>query len=108
MKRTPRTDRRHSKSDATTRISSGQITYVSAGTAAHPMNHPLLNNVVTTSARSAFAVELPQQIGQEMGRGGSGTVFQALNTSTGDFVAVKRVALHDIDNDSLAAIKVID
>jgi serine/threonine protein kinase len=45
-------------------------------------------------------------MGQEIGRGGFGTVFQALNTNTGDFVAVKRVALHDIDNDSLASIKV--
>jgi serine/threonine protein kinase len=46
-------------------------------------------------------------MGQEIGRGGFGTVFQALNTNTGDFVAVKRVALHDIDNDSLASIKVV-
>ncbi|CAM9545053.1 unnamed protein product, partial [Phaeothamnion confervicola] len=45
------------------------------------------------------------QIGHEIGRGGFGTVFQALNTDTGDFVAVKRVALHNIDSDSLAAIR---
>jgi serine/threonine protein kinase len=45
-----------------------------------------------------------QQIGQEIGRGGFGTVFEALCTDTGDFVAVKRVALHNIDSDSLASI----
>lgn len=63
--------------------------------------------------RSRAGIDVPRvtngqvtyQIGSEIGRGYTGVVFQALNTENGDFVAIKRVGLHDIDNDSLAAIK---
>lgn len=51
-----------------------------------------------------FVVE--QQIGQEIGRGGFGTVFQALNTATGDFVAVKRMEMDSVKLDAGASIKV--
>lgn len=47
-----------------------------------------------------------QQIGQEIGRGGFGTVFQALNTATGDFVAVKRMEMDSVKLDAGASIKV--
>lgn len=40
---------------------------------------------------------LPQQLGAEIGRGGFGAVFQALNMATGDVVAVKRLDLKDVD-----------
>lgn len=46
-----------------------------------------------------------QQIGQEIGRGGFGTVFQALNTATGDFVAVKRMDMDSVQLDAGASIK---
>ncbi len=49
---------------------------------------------------------LEQQIGQEIGRGGFGTVFQALNTATGDFVAVKRMEMDSVKLDAGASIKV--
>lgn len=47
-----------------------------------------------------------QQIGQEIGRGGFGIVFQALNTATGDFVAVKRMEMDSVKLDAGASIKV--
>lgn len=47
-----------------------------------------------------------QQIGQEIGRGGFGVVFQALNTATGDFVAVKRMEMDSVKLDAGASIKV--
>lgn len=53
--------------------------------------------------RWAWAGE--QQIGQEIGRGGFGTVFQALNTATGDFVAVKRMDMDSVQLDAGASIK---
>lgn len=37
-----------------------------------------------------------QQLGDELGRGGFGTVYKGLNTVTGDFVAVKSVALRSV------------
>ena len=43
--------------------------------------------------------------GLEIGRGGYATVFQALNTETGDFVAIKRVSLQNIDQDDLNSIE---
>ncbi|CBN77119.1 MEKK and related serine/threonine protein kinases amardillo repeat-containing protein [Ectocarpus siliculosus] len=46
-----------------------------------------------------------QQIGQEIGRGGFGVVFQALNTATGDFVAVKRMEMDSVKLDAGASIK---
>lgn len=49
---------------------------------------------------------LEQQIGQEIGRGGFGIVFQALNTATGDFVAVKRMEMDSVKLDAGASIKV--
>ncbi len=48
------------------------------------------------------------QIGAEIGRGGFGVVFQALNVEVGDFVAVKRFPLNAINAESLGAIEVIN
>lgn len=45
------------------------------------------------------------QMGAEIGRGGFGVVFQALNVEVGDFVAVKRFPLTAIDAESLASIE---
>ncbi len=45
------------------------------------------------------------RIGQQIGRGGVGVVYQALNTETADWVAVKCVALDTLDNESLASIR---
>ncbi len=45
------------------------------------------------------------RIGKQIGRGGFGLVYQALNTETGDWVAVKCVSLCSIDNDSLESIR---
>ncbi len=45
------------------------------------------------------------RIGQKIGRGGFGMVYQALNTETGDLVAVKCVSLHNIDKPSLESIR---
>ncbi|CAM9558941.1 unnamed protein product [Ectocarpus fasciculatus] len=44
-------------------------------------------------------------MGAEIGRGGFGVVFQALNVEVGDFVAVKRFPLTAIDAESLASIE---
>jgi serine/threonine protein kinase len=42
-------------------------------------------------------VELrPYRLGRELGRGGFGVVFEALNTQTGESVAVKRVSLANV------------
>lgn len=46
------------------------------------------------------------QVGAEIGRGGFGVVFQALNVEVGDFVAVKRFPLSSINAESLGAIEV--
>lgn len=53
-----------------------------------------------------WGLPVEQQIGQEIGRGGFGTVFQALNTATGDFVAVKRMDMDSVKLDAGASIKV--
>ena len=53
-----------------------------------------------------FNINASQQIGAEIGRGGFGVVFQALNVEVGDFVAVKRFPLTAIDAESLASIEV--
>ena len=45
-------------------------------------------------------------IGNEIGRGGFGIVYQAFNASTGQTVAVKRFLLHSIDKESLSSIEV--
>lgn len=45
-------------------------------------------------------------MGTEIGRGGFAVVFQAMNTQTGDFVAVKRFPLHAIEKESLISIEV--
>ncbi len=45
------------------------------------------------------------RIGQQIGRGGFGLVYQALNTETADWVAVKCVSLQSIDNVSLESIR---
>ncbi len=49
-----------------------------------------------------------QQIGAEIGRGGFGVVFQALNVEVGDFVAIKRFPLNAIDAESLGSIEVLE
>ncbi|CAN0461992.1 unnamed protein product, partial [Ectocarpus sp. 12 AP-2014] len=49
--------------------------------------------------------DVSYQIGQEIGRGGFGVVFQALNTATGDFVAVKRMEMDSVKLDAGASIK---
>jgi len=46
-------------------------------------------------------------IGNEIGRGGFGIVYQAFNASTGQTVAVKRFLLHSIDKESLSSIEVV-
>eukprot|EP00639_Heterosigma_akashiwo_P023535 CAMPEP_0206412720 /NCGR_PEP_ID=MMETSP0294-20121207/34200_1 /ASSEMBLY_ACC=CAM_ASM_000327 /TAXON_ID=39354 /ORGANISM="Heterosigma akashiwo, Strain CCMP2393" /LENGTH=134 /DNA_ID=CAMNT_0053873999 /DNA_START=31 /DNA_END=431 /DNA_ORIENTATION=+ len=46
------------------------------------------------------------QMGSEIGRGGFGVVFNALNLETGDFVAVKRVSLENIDQESMGQLQV--
>ena len=43
------------------------------------------------------------QLGEKIGRGGHGTVFQAWHLETGAFVAVKRISLEDIDDEVLAS-----
>lgn len=50
-------------------------------------------------------LKLIQQMGAEIGRGGFGVVFQALNVEVGDFVAVKRFPLNAIDAESLSSIE---
>lgn len=44
-----------------------------------------------------------QQLGAEIGRGGFGAVYQALNIHTGDMVAVKRLELAPADDANDAA-----
>ena len=43
------------------------------------------------------------QLGEKVGSGGHGVVFQAWHLETGAFVAVKRIALEDIDDEVLAS-----
>mmetsp|Transcript_36161 Transcript_36161/g.47691 ORF Transcript_36161/g.47691 Transcript_36161/m.47691 type:complete len:1189 (+) Transcript_36161:175-3741(+) len=45
------------------------------------------------------------QMGTEIGRGGFGLVFNALNMETGDFVAVKRVSLENIEQESMSQLQ---
>lgn len=77
------------ESEQCTKISNGRITYVSE------QFLPLVLDLMPI-----------QQIGSEIGRGGFGIVFQALNVQTGDFVAVKRFPLKAIEDDSLSSIEV--
>ncbi|CAM9414830.1 unnamed protein product, partial [Choristocarpus tenellus] len=71
-----------------------------------PQTMPKVNaTLLLVSLNLPPNISCSQQIGQEIGRGGFGTVFQALNTDTGDFVAVKRVALHNVNKGSLASVK---
>ena len=45
------------------------------------------------------------QLGDEIGKGGFGTVYRGLNTETGDFVAVKQLPLRGMDKADLAAMQ---
>lgn len=47
-----------------------------------------------------------QQLGDEIGKGGFGTVFKGLNVRTGDFVAIKRMSLRSVDKDEISSMQV--
>jgi serine/threonine protein kinase len=47
-----------------------------------------------------------QQLGAEIGRGGFGIVYGALDLRNGRSVAIKQVSLRDIDKDELLSIEV--
>lgn len=77
------------ESEQSVKISNGRVTYVSGQFSAY-----------------FLVIIAVQQIGSEIGRGGFGIVFQALNVQTGDFVAVKRFPLKAIEDESLSSIEV--
>lgn len=56
-------------------------------------------------AAPAFARGGLQNLGDEIGKGGFGTVFRALNTETGDFVAIKRLGLRSLDKSDLESLQ---
>eukprot|EP01029_Cantina_marsupialis_P012526 TRINITY_DN2766_c1_g1_i1.p1 TRINITY_DN2766_c1_g1~~TRINITY_DN2766_c1_g1_i1.p1 ORF type:complete len:1198 (-),score=358.29 TRINITY_DN2766_c1_g1_i1:212-3805(-) len=45
-------------------------------------------------------------VGDEIGKGGFGTVYTALNTDTGDVVAIKQLSLRKLDREQLDSIQV--
>lgn len=54
----------------------------------------------------SFLTTFLQNIGNRIGKGAFGEVFQAFNVRTGDLVAVKRFPLNSIDQESLSSIEV--
>jgi serine/threonine protein kinase len=49
---------------------------------------------------------LSQQIGNELGKGGFGTVYEGLNMATSEVVALKSIPSSNITKDQLASIMV--
>lgn len=47
----------------------------------------------------------PYRLGREIGRGGHGTVFEALHVDTGASVAIKRISIANLDRESLDSIE---
>ena len=57
-------------------------------------------------AAAALTLSCCQQLGDEIGKGGFGTVFKGLNVKTGDFVAIKRMSLRNVDMDEIQSMQV--
>lgn len=45
-------------------------------------------------------------MGTEIGRGGYAVVYQAFNINTGDFVAVKRIPMVSINDETISQVQV--
>ncbi|KAG7391351.1 hypothetical protein PHYBOEH_006751 [Phytophthora boehmeriae] len=66
-----------------------------------PQSRPSGSRSSLSSSRSAEE----QQLGAEIGRGGFGVVYGALDLRNGRSVAIKQVSLRDIDKDDLSSIE---
>ena len=48
---------------------------------------------------------MPQQLGEELGRGSSGKVYRALNRETGDFRAIKEIPTQNMPVGHLESVR---
>ena len=47
-----------------------------------------------------------QQLGEKLGKGAFGTVYKSLSIKTGDFVAIKRLSITDLNDEQVESLNV--
>lgn len=70
----------------------------------HTYRHLVLSRTLHLHGRVMYSANMWQQLGQCLGRGAFGSVYAALNWSTGETVAIKQVRLSDMPKTELNVI----